>query len=121
MENKEIMPPHEREHIQEDDALMRIMRERQDEMRSAEQERLDIKIKCEAAKYQMRLKKVRRMYHNAARATATLAGACSVVTAVCLLESNALGVLIATTATFGLVNLSSYFDKRSRKKKGGRQ
>ena len=120
MENKEIMTSQEVEFIQEDDELMSIMRERQDEMKAVEQERLDTEIKCEAAKYQMHLKKVRHMYHNAARATATLAGVCGAVTAVCLFDTNALGVLIAASSTFGLVNLTSYFDKRSRKKKGGR-
>lgn len=121
MEDKEIVAPQEHEFIQEDDELIRIVRERQDEMKAAEQERLDTKIKCEAAKYQMHLKKVRHMYHNAARATATLAGACSVVTAVYLFESSALGVLITASVTFGLLNLTGYFDKRSRKKKGSRR
>lgn len=102
---------------QEDEILMRIMHENHAKLVAAEQEKLDIEIKCEAAKYQAHLKKVRHAYHNAARAAATLAGAAGVATGICLFAGNALGVLIAASSTWVLVNLTSTFDKKSRRKK----
>lgn len=116
MENKEIMSTQDMEFIREDGELMRFMAERYREMKVAEQERLDTEIKYEAAKYQMHLRKVRHMYHNVARATATLTGASSVITGMYFLDSNTPGVLIAAVCTFGLASLSNHFDKRSRKK-----
>lgn len=102
---------------QEDDILMRIIHENSMRVQAEAQEKLDIEVKCEVAKYRAHLKKMRHLYHNAARFTATLAGAAAVVAGLYLKNGNALGVLVATISTYGLVSLTAFFDKKSRRKK----
>lgn len=102
---------------QEDDVLMRLVQERAKERVAAEQAQLDIEMKCAAAKYRAYQKRMRHLYHNAARASATLAGACGVVVGIYLRNANAFGVLVSCVAMVGCVGLSMMFDEKARRKK----
>lgn len=104
---------------QEDDMLIRLMHENNMRRRAEEQEQIDISVKCEIAKYRSQLRKIRHMYHNAARVTAMLSGSAGVAIGVCLYAGNTLGVLVATVCTCGLINLTAIFDKKSRRRKEG--
>lgn len=82
------------------------------------QEKIDIEVACEVAKYRNHLKKVRRVHHIASHVASVLSGAFGVIAMVQFTASDTAGVLIATACTFITINLAHYCDKQSRKKKG---
>lgn len=104
------------EFVRDEDELMRVMKQKEDEQRAAEEELRSVIVKCEAAKYAAYRRKIKKAYQISARITATLSGSAAVVTVMCLLNSDALGVFVGAASTFVCISLSSCLDKFARSK-----
>lgn len=113
---KEMITSKEAEFVRDDDELMRVMKNKQEEQKAAEEEQCSIEVKCEAARYAAYKKKIKRAYQLGARITAALSGSAAVVTVMSLINSNALGVFVGAVSTFVFMSLSSCLDKLTRSK-----
>lgn len=113
---EQLITSKEAEFVRDDDELMKVMKAKQDAQKAAEEEQYSIEIKCEAAKYAAYKKKIKRAYQLSARITAALSGSAAVVTVMCLINSDALGVFVGAVSTFVFMSLSSCMDKLTRSK-----